>query len=199
MAKPLKVGVTGGIGSGKSMVTKVFQLLGAPVYDADSRAKHLMEQQTELKAAICQLLGEEAYDTTGKLQRSFIARKVFADASLTEKINALVHPRVKEDAEQWIQDHSEFPYVVKEAALMFESGSASQMDVIVLVHAPESLRMERVLMRDPHRDQKDIRSIMDRQWPEEEKKKLAHEVLINDEQTLLLPQILKLHQKFISA
>lgn len=196
---PLKIGVTGGIGSGKSLVTRIFAMLGAPVYDADSRAKWLMENDHLLKQQLVELLGDQAYGQDGKLNRALLASRIFSDPSLTQKVNNLVHPIVKNDSKAWTEIHSHVPYLVKEAALMFESGSASQMDLVVLVDAPENLRIERVMMRDPHRSLADIKAIMARQMKEEEKIKQADVVVKNDEKRLLLPQILKLHQCFISG
>lgn len=196
---PLKIGITGGIGSGKSLVTRIFSILGAPVYDADSRAKWLMENDSHLKTQLMELLGEEAYGEDGKLNRALLASRIFSNPSLTQKVNELVHPCVKNDSKAWTEKHSHVPYVVKEAALMFESGSASEMDLMVLVYAPENIRIERVMMRDPHRSVADIKAIIARQMKEEEKIKLADVLLKNDEQRLLIPQILKLHERFTSG
>jgi dephospho-CoA kinase len=195
----LKIGITGGIGSGKSLVTRIFSILGAPVYDADSRAKWLMENDSVLKKALIDLLGEEAYLENGRLNRALLASKIFSDPTLTQKVNALVHPSVKNDSQTWAEEHSHAPYLVKEAALMFESGNASQMDFMVMVYAPENLRVERVLMRDAHRSMDDIKAIIARQMKEEEKMKLADTVVKNDNKHLLLPQILNLHQRFTSG
>jgi dephospho-CoA kinase len=194
--RPLLVGITGGIGSGKSLVTRIFSLFGVPVYDADSRAKALMEQDESLKQEIISLIGPEAYTESGKLVRSAIAAKVFSDPGLTERINGLVHPKVKEDSERWVHQYPRAPYLVKEAALMYESGSYQQMDVMVMVYAPENLRVQRVMMRDLQRSEQEIRNIIARQMSDEEKKKRADHVITNDESRLIIPQVVNLHQKF---
>jgi dephospho-CoA kinase len=190
------VGITGGIGSGKSVVTRIFSLFGVPVYDADSRAKALMEQDESLKQEIISLIGPAAYTASGKLVRSAIAAKVFSDPGLTERINGLVHPKVKEDSARWVHQYPRAPYLIKEAALMYESGSYQQMDVMVMVYAPENLRVQRVMMRDLQRSEQEIRNIIARQMSDEEKKKRADHVITNDESRLIIPQVVNLHQKF---
>jgi dephospho-CoA kinase len=194
----LHVGITGGIGSGKSLVCKIFQCLGVPVYDADRAAKRLMISDEILMAQIKKEFGEEAYDADGSLNRSFISKKTFGYPERLEKLNQFVHPRVANDYESWTKGHAEHPYVVKEAALLFEAGSAARLDKIIVVSAPVSLRIQRVLQRDTQRSEEEIKKIIASQMPEDEKVRRADFVVVNDEHQLLIPQVLELHRQFIS-
>jgi dephospho-CoA kinase len=193
--KPLKIGITGGIGSGKTLVSKIFSVLGIPVYDADSRAKWISNEHPKVKAEITDLFGNEAY-LDGKLNTRYIASIVFKDQSNTAKLNSIVHPRVGEDFENWVHDHMEYPYLLKEAALLFESESYKQLDKILVVSAPLELRIKRILARDPQRSEAEIRGIMDKQMPEGEKLKRADFILYNNDQQLIIPQVVELDQLF---
>ncbi len=193
-----KVGITGGIGAGKSIVSKVFKLLGIPVYDADERAKYLMNHHEELRDEIIREFGEQAYKDGG-LNRSYLATHVFNDEKKLKILNGLVHPRVGEDYRNWLNEHRLSPYTLKEAALLFEAGTYKQLDKVIFVSAPEKIRIERVLLRDPHRTADDIKKIIHTQWPEEKKKELADFVINNDNDHLVIPQILKFHNKMITA
>ena len=199
MNKPYLVGITGGIGSGKSIVTKLFSLLGVPIYDADSRAKWLMENDPTLIQSIKEAFSEKAYLGDGKLNRPWLASEVFSNPEKTELINSLVHPRVGDDGKQWIAANSNHPYLVKEAALMFESGSYKEMDIIVAVYAPERIRIRRVLLRDLKRSSEDVKNIIARQMPDEEKKNKADAVVVNDYQRLVIPQVISLHKRFLKS
>jgi dephospho-CoA kinase len=190
------VGITGGIGAGKTLVTKLFALLGVPVYLADDRAKWLMTNHPPLKQRILAAFGAESYLSDGSLNRPFLASRVFSDSSNTEVINKLVHPCVAEDFKKWTECQP-YPYVLKEAALLFESGSYRNLDKIITVTAPESLRVFRVLLRDPHRSRADIERIMERQWPEQQKRENADFVIENDERKMVIPQVLKIHQRLM--
>lgn len=191
---PLQIGITGGIGTGKSTVCKIFSVLGIPIYDADSRAKWLMDHDLEIKRGVTKLFGEEAYSTEG-LNKKWIADKAFHQKELLEKLNAIVHPAVGKDYKQWVEEHSSASYLIKEAALMFESGSYQKMDKIILVTAPLKLRIDRVSLRDTHRSLADIEAIISKQMPEEEKKTKSDFIIQNDEKKLLIPQVLALHAK----
>ncbi|GMQ26465.1 dephospho-CoA kinase [Algoriphagus sp. oki45] len=192
----LKVGITGGIGSGKSTVCRIFGLLGIPVYSADDRAKWLMEHDSDLKLKIAEEFGQEAYTQEGTLNRKYLADQVFSDPEKVKKINALVHPAVGLDFEKWTKEQMA-PYVLKEAALLFETGSASQLDKLINVSSPLKVRVARVLMRDPHRSEAQINSIIDQQLPDEKKNELADFVIKNAENKLLIPQVLEIHQKLL--
>lgn len=140
------VGLTGGIGSGKSTVAEMFRELGVPVYDSDSEAKQLMASSVEIKKAIIDLLGKRAYNE-GVLDRGFVAEKVFKDPELLRKLNAIVHPAVRRHFMDWAKGQTA-PYVVQETALIFENGSQDQYDHTILVTAPLDVRLERVMNRD---------------------------------------------------
>lgn len=193
---PLQIGVTGGIGSGKSLVCKIFTLLGTPVYDADQRAKWLTNFDEQIRSAITAIFGLEAYNDRG-LDRDYIAGIVFKNPKLLEQLNQVVHPAVGKDYQQWVQDHKDDKYIIKEAAIMFESGSAANLDRIINVSAPEKLRIQRVLERDPFRSEEEIRSIIGRQMPEEERQKRADYIIHNDDNHMVIPQVLELHDLFV--
>ncbi|MBS1508870.1 MAG: dephospho-CoA kinase [Bacteroidetes bacterium] len=197
MKKALRIGVTGGIGSGKSLVCKIFQHLGAPVYDADSRAKMLMVSDEVLIRQIKREFGEQSYQVGGELNRGYLSKSVFNNPAQLEKLNQLVHPRVAADSENWFERNNGAPYVVKEAALLFEAGSYKQLDKMIVVTAPEELRIKRVLVRDKNRTADEIKKIIRNQMPESEKIAKADFVIHNDESELLIPQVLKLHERFI--
>ena len=196
MAKPLQVGITGGIGSGKSIVCKIFKCLGVPVYDADSRAKYVMTTDGILISQIKKEFGDLAFDRDGNLNRKYLSESVFGDPVRLNKLNSLVHPRVGLDYEQWFESHQKKAYVLKEAALLFESGTYQALDKVIVVHAPRQLRVDRVLDRDKHRTAEQVNDIIQRQWPDEEKIKRADFIIQNDESQLITPQILTLHRLF---
>ncbi|MEP6847163.1 MAG: dephospho-CoA kinase [Panacibacter sp.] len=192
---PLKIGVTGGIGSGKTTVINIFKTLGIPVFDADTAAKHAMHQDTELKKKIIELFGEEAYNKT-ELNRKYIADIVFNDALKLEQLNALVHPVTIAMAEQWMQQQTA-PYVLKEAAILFESGAADRLDYVIGVFAPQHIRMQRAMQRDSL-TREEVLKRMAKQLDEQMKMKLCDFVITNDEQQLLIPQVLQVHEKLLS-
>jgi dephospho-CoA kinase len=196
MKTPLQIGVTGGIGSGKSVVCQVFQMLGAPIYVADERAKWLTEHDPILKADIVRVLGRDAYDAAGHYKRGWVAAQVFSNPELLSQLNGVIHPRVQADTAQWVQQHSDKPYVVKEAAIMKAAGPASGLDKVIVVQAPLDVRIARTRQRDPHRSEAEIRNIIQRQISDEERLLLADYVIDNDESRLLLPQVLALHSLF---
>lgn len=191
-----KIGITGGIGSGKSTVCRVFKALGVPVYEADERAKWLTNHDPILRADIIRLLGPMAYDAAGQYNRAFVATQVFANPDLLAQLNGLVHPRVQADTQRWAEDYAHLPYVVKEAALMTAAGQGNDLDSVVVVMAPLSLRVQRIRNRDPHRSEAEIRDIINRQISDEARRELADELLVNDETQLLLPQVLRLDAAF---
>lgn len=195
--RPLQIGITGGIGSGKSLVCKIFSCLGIPVYDADSRAKSIMTTDGIVMEQIKTEFGSLSYNSDGTLNRSYLSQTVFNDAAKLKKLNELVHPRVALDAQQWVATHRDQKYVLREAALLFESGSYQLMDKIVVVTAPETLKVTRVLTRDSHRTAEDVVKIIRNQMDEKEKISRADFVLVNDETELLVPQVVKMHQHFL--
>jgi dephospho-CoA kinase len=194
----LQVGITGGIGAGKSLVCRIFEALGVPVYDADSRAKWVMAYDSVLVSHIMEEFGREAYTSGGEINRAYMAQTVFHNPERLAKLNALVHPRVGVDYRQWLQAHQQAPYVLKEAALLFETGSYKQLDFIIVVDAPLEVRVKRVLLRDPHRDDAQVRAIIQKQMPEQESKAKTDFVIDNSGEQLLIPQVLKLHEFFLA-
>ncbi len=191
----LKIGLTGGIGSGKSTIAGIFKVLGIPVFDADSESKLIMENDERIILSIQKLFGNESY-TDKKLNRRFISNIVFNDPLKLQQLNELVHPAAILAANSWISLQSA-RYVVKEAALLFESGSAANLDYVIGVFAPHELRIKRVTVRD-NVTAEQVYARMSRQMDEKEKMKLCDFVLINDEQQLLIPQVVQLHEKFLS-
>ncbi|MDW3208898.1 MAG: dephospho-CoA kinase [Reichenbachiella sp.] len=190
------VGITGGIGSGKSTVCRIFETLGIPVYNADDRAKYLMQNDADLVQNIKTTFGEEAY-TNGQLNRAFLAKTIFHDSNKTAQINALVHPVVGNDFNHW-QGEQQAPYVLKEAALMIESGSYKQLDFLINVFASIETRIQRVQKRDPQRSLEEINGIIDKQVSEEQRTERSDFVIDNDGSCLIIPQVLAIHQQLLS-
>lgn len=190
----LKIGLTGGIGSGKSTVAGIFQVLGIPVFDADANTRLLMQTDPFLQAGIRSLFGEDAFEA-GQLNRKKIAEIVFKDPFQLEQLNALVHPAAIKAGEQWANQQTT-AYVIKEAALFFESGSSEGMDYMIGVYAPQHIRINRVMKRDAL-SREDVMNRMQRQIQEEIKMRLCDFVILNDDQHLLIPQVLLLHQQFL--
>jgi dephospho-CoA kinase len=190
----LKIGLTGGIGSGKSTIAKLFELLNVPVYYADEASKRLYHTDEALKADLKKHFGEEVY-TNEQLNRSFLAEAVFGHPAKLELLNRLVHPPTIRDAQQWMLRQTA-PYVIKEAALLFESGSVAGLDYVIGVKAPAAIRIKRVMDRDgAARDHVLLR--MERQMDEEIKMKLCDFIIINNEQQMVIPQVLALHEQFL--
>lgn len=191
----LKIGLTGGIGSGKTTVAKIFELLGIPVYYADEAARNLMNTDKKLRTEIVKYFGEESY-SNGELNRKYLASQVFNDSYKLDLLNSITHPATINNAKEWMSQQTS-PYTIKEAALIFESGSAEGLDYIVGVYAPEALRIKRVMDRD-RATREDVMKRIGRQVNEEMKMKLCDFVIYNDEQQLVIPQVMTLHEKFIS-
>ncbi len=191
MHKPLKIGITGGIGSGKTLVSGIFAKLGVPTYNADDRAKWLMNNNPIIVKKVMDLFGPNTY-INQELNRALIADKVFKNKSYLTKLNAIVHPVVFNDFDEWY-DAQTFPYVLKEAALLFESRSYRDLDAIVTVDAPLKIRLKRASTRD-NKSEAEIRERIKNQYPSEIKVAAADFVINNDGVTPVLPQVLQLHQ-----
>jgi dephospho-CoA kinase len=191
----LKVGLTGGIGSGKSTVARIFETLGIPVYYADDAAKRLMNEDPELRRQIINHFGEEAY-RGAELDRSFIASHVFRDKEKLKILNSLTHPATIRDADDWMVKQTT-PYAIKEAALIFEAGAENKLDYVIGVSAPESLRISRSIKRDDVNEDK-VKERMAGQLNEEEKMNRCDFLVYNDEIQPLIPQVLKLHEQLKS-
>ncbi len=187
------VGVTGGIGSGKSLVCSILDKLGVPVYSADAEARRLMNSDRDLRDAIVQMFGNGAY-SGDVLNRKFLAQSVFGNQEKIAQLNGLVHPVVGRDFKRWAALQREAPYVVEEAAILFESGAHKRMDLSVLVYAPRELRISRVMERDQV-DREDVLKRMGHQMSEEELAHMAGHLIYNDGTQMLLPQVIELHNK----
>lgn len=191
------VGITGGIGSGKSLVCKIFLVLGIPVYSSDERAKWLMAHDSGLRKEVIRHFGSGAYDPEGKPNRSYLANIIFKNEDNRQLLNSLVHPRVGHDFQRWRTLHADSPFALKEAALLFETGSYQELDKMVNVSAPEQLRIRRVLLRDRHRDRAQVESIITKQWNDAKREKLADYTINNNEQRLLVPSVLVLYRQLL--
>ena len=190
----LKIGLTGGIGSGKSTVAAIFEVLGIPVYYADVASKRLMNENEGLKSSIIKHFGSEAYPD-GILNRKFLAEQVFTNNQKIALLNSLVHPVTIKDAADWIEKQTTC-YIVKEAALIFESGSDKYLDYVIGVESPRALRIQRAMDRDSISAQQ-VEDRMSKQMDETEKMRLCDFVIVNDEQQLVIPQVLAMHEKFL--
>ncbi len=190
------IGITGGIGSGKSIICKIFSILGVPIYEADTRAKWLVTHNVSLKASIVQLLGENAYKSNGDYHREWVASEVFNKPDLLLQLNALVHPAVHQDAREWIVNNQHYPFVLYEAALMKAAGNGNVFDKVIVVTCPLLLRIERVKERDK-RSVEEIEAIIARQLPDEERLKIADFIIYNDEKTSLIEQVLDLYNQIL--
>ena len=188
----LRVGLTGGIGSGKSTVAKIFETLNIPVYYADESAKHIMNNDEALRKKIIELFGDDAYNAFG-LNRAHIAAIVFNDKQKLEQLNSLVHPATISHGENWMLQQTT-PYAIKEAALIFESGVHASLDYVIGVSAPVHLRIHRAMKRD-NISREEVKARMNRQIDEVIKMRLCDFVIVNDEQHLVIPQVMELHQK----
>jgi dephospho-CoA kinase len=194
-----RVGITGGIGSGKSTVCRIFKDgLGIPIFYADIWAKHLLQSDPELKAGVRAIFGDQAYTPTGGYDRAFVAQQAFSDPHKLAALNALVHPAVEAESLKWHQEMAKTgaPYTIKEAALMLESGSHHHLDFLIVVTAPEALRIQRVVARDGITEEQ-VLARMKAQLPEAEKVAAADWVIVNDGERQLIPQVLEAHRTIL--
>ena len=189
----LRIGLTGGIGCGKTTVARVFETLGIPVYYADAAAKRLMNEDPAIRSSLIENFGKASYTDSGTLNRSYLASLVFEDPEKREFLNQLIHPATIADANQWLAKQ-QAPYALREAALLFESGAAEGLDYVIGVSAPLSVRIRRVMKRD-ELSEDDVKKRMATQLQDTIKLKLCDFVIINDERVGLLPQVLALHEK----
>lgn len=191
----LKIGLTGGIGSGKSFIAEIFRKLNIPVYISDLEAKKLMIKNTQIKEQLISLLGNSTYHENGELNRQFVAEKIFGNNEMVAKINSIVHPVVRADFNQWAEKQVA-DYVLQESAILFEIGANKVLDKMILVTAPLELRIKRVMERD-HLSMKEINKRMENQWKQEKKIELADFIIDNSEEKMLLPQVLNVHEKIL--
>ncbi len=191
----VRVGLTGNIGSGKTTICRLFETLGAPVYFADEKGKQYLET-AEVAKEIEARFGREYLGKDGLPIRRKLAELVFSDKEKLHELNALIHPKVQMDFEKWAATHNEQRYVIMEAAILFETARYKDFDKIILVTAPEEIRIQRVCKRD-NVSEKDVVARMKNQWDEKRKIPLADFVIQNDEKELVMPQIKKIHKKLI--
>jgi len=192
----IKVGITGNIGSGKSTIARLFALLGAPVYNADTRAKAIMVEDTELKNELVKVFGQETYFADGQLNRTYLSQQVFNNPAQLKILNSIVHPGVFRDFNFWLNQFqtSQLPYILKEAALLIESGSYKDLDYLILVQADEEIRLQRSMARDAA-SKEAILARMKNQMPQENKLPFAQFFIQNNSKDLLIPQVLKIHNE----
>lgn len=186
----IKIGITGGIGSGKSVVSRLLGVMGIPVYDSDSETKRLMASDGVIRKELQALVGEEVY-AGGVLNKPLLASYLFANSENARRVNGIIHPRVKEDFRQWVQRHSACPIVGIESAILVEAGFADEVDSIVMVYAPEEVRIARAVRRDAS-SRELIEKRVRGQMNDEEKRRYADFVIANDDATPLIPQVLEL-------
>ncbi|GHT16074.1 dephospho-CoA kinase [Bacteroidia bacterium] len=187
----LSVGITGGMGSGKSLVCKVLQAWGIPIFCADNEAKKMYNENEHLREQLVNLYGQTIYKNNC-FQPAELSRKVFGNEQALSQLTALVHPLVQQAFEQW-RANQHAPYVVQEAALLCESGAHTKMNFVVQVTAPQDVRIARVLQRSPHLTKQQIEQRILHQWTDAQRSLYAHFTITNDDKTALLPQILELH------
>jgi dephospho-CoA kinase len=189
----ITLGITGGIGSGKTTVCRILEVLGIPVYYADVRAKQLYKENAGVMQAVKKLFGDDIY-RRGELAKAEVARRVFNDKFLLQKLNAIVHPAVEKDFAKWAAGHSDKPFVVKEAAILFENGGYKKLDLNALVTAPEDIRIKRVVKRDGISEDQ-VKERIRNQWPDEKKIPLADFVIKCDEEHLVIPQVMEIMER----
>lgn len=192
----LKVGLTGGIGSGKTIVSKIFHHLDIPVYYADNFAKTLSDTDPEIIEKLSDIFGKDIYTPTG-LDRKKLASIIFRDPDALSKVNHIIHPKVREHFFKWCEQYSDKEYIIQEAAILFESGAYKFFDMYITVTAPETLRINRVLSREETTAER-IKKIISNQISEDEKIKRSHFVIVNDEKKLVIPQVLLIHEKLLT-
>lgn len=194
--KPKLVGITGGIGVGKSLVAHIFQILGTPIYNADNEAKYLLNNDVLLKEQMINTFGKESYEQ-GLLNRNYLAQVVFNSQEKLAQLNALVHPRVQVDFDNWCTKHQNNDYVMKEAALLYETGGYKLLDKMIVVDTPLELRIHSIKQRDSFRSEQEIKNIIQKQLSNDEKVKKADFVVQNDEKELVITQVLSIHNQLI--
>ncbi len=188
----IKVGITGGIGSGKTTVCKVFELLGIPVFYSDEESKQLLYNDLGLSGKITKAFGNAVIGDLGKVDRKKLGILVFNDKEKLQQLNAILHPAVAIRFDEWVQQNSHHKYILKEAAILFESGANKQVDTVITVTAPIALKIKRAIHRD-NLTSEQVEQRMKNQLSDEEKIKLSEFVIYNDEEQLIIPQVLKIH------
>jgi len=191
----IKVGLTGNIGSGKTIVANIFGTLGVPVFHADTEARKQFENETT-RNSVREIFGPVVFSSSGEVIRPVLAEIVFNDPKLLDELNKIIHPGVHKDYQKWCLQHSESPYTLYEAAILFESGHYREMDKVICVTAPEELRIKRVMERDNF-TRHEVEKRMANQWNESKKIALSDYVIRNDESNMVIRQVLEVHNKLI--
>lgn len=194
----ITVGITGGIGSGKTYVSKLFLHIGIPVYYADQQTKILYTTNKSLKNKLISTFGAQVYLPSGKINKTFLREILFSNSAARKKINQIVHPYVMEDFKNWCLYKKNVPYILKESALLFETGLFKTLDKTILIIAPDKLKKERIKKRD-NISEKIILQKMATQLHDSEKEKFADFIIINDGKRLLLPQVLNIHEQLLKV
>ncbi len=193
----IKVGLTGGIGSGKSLISSIFKILGIYIYDTDTAAKQMYYTNADLKQKMINYFGKEVYFESGKLNKEFLSKQIFKDKTKLALINSWVHPLVKSDFENQLKLQSNLPYIIKESAILIESGAYKNVDKIIVVTAPQAIRIERVCKRD-NTSATEVEKRINNQLSDEERLPYADYVITNDDKNLLIPQVLNIHNQLIN-
>jgi dephospho-CoA kinase len=191
----LKVGLTGNIGSGKTVVAKVFSSLGIPVFHADNKARALLDDD-RIKNEIRLIFGDQVFSPSGEVRRPALAEIVFSNQALLEKLNSIIHPEVRKSYRQWCLQPRDSAYTLYEAAILFESGHYQEMDKIICVVAPEEMRISRVMERDGV-SRHEVEMRIASQWPEEKKAELADYIIKNDGSSMIISQVLEVHNRLL--
>lgn len=191
----LKIGITGGIGSGKSIICEIFRQFNIPVFEADLEAKRLINNNLKIKEDLKRLMGYEIYNKSGELNKKRLANAIFINKNLLKQVNSIIHPRVAETFDIWANQQKNVPFVIEEAAILFESGAFSRMDKTILVYAPEHLRIARVTARDNTTIEK-VKERISNQMSDDKKMQLADYIITNDDKHLVIPQVIKLYELF---
>lgn len=196
-SKTKLIGLTGGIGAGKSVAAKIFATLGIPIFDSDRAGKELLEKDPGVRRDVVDVFGEKAY-VNGAPDRKYLAGVIFSDPSMREKLNAIIHPAVRRAFRVFADEHPSAPYVINEAAILIETGAYRQLDALILVTAPEDVRIERVTKRDGVTAE-EVRKRMAAQWPEEKKRGFAQYVIENNGEQPLIPAVLEIHRALLES
>jgi dephospho-CoA kinase len=187
----IKIGLTGGIGSGKSVVSHLLKTMGIPVYIADDESKRITSTDSLIKQQLINLLGQGVY-INGVLNKNLLAAYIFSDAEHAKIVNEIIHPRVKEDFVKWVDKNSKYPVVAIESAILIEAGFTDEVDIVAMVYAPMDLRLQRLALRDSSSSKEQILKRIQSQMDDEKKKALADIIIVNDEQIPVIPQVIEL-------
>lgn len=193
----MKVGITGGIGSGKSLVCEIFECLGVPVFNSDMESKNLLDTNEGVKKVLIRAFGSQIYSSNGKIDKAVFASLIFSEEENLKLANSIIHPAVATRFYEWCDEHNQQKYVLKEAAILFESGAHKQLDLVIAILAPEDIRIERIKKRD-NSSEIEIKKRIDKQWPDEKINSMADFIIQNPGEQFLIPQVLDIHYKIIN-